>query len=113
MGHARSGPSNISPFTAARADARQGFRRIIRQKIVGHGRKPEEIVEPQITGKYRKGDIRHCFADITRAREVLGYEPQVTMDEGLAELAQWLSGQVAHDRVERASAELAERGLTV
>ncbi len=73
----------------------------------------KEHIEPQITGKYRKGDIRHCFADITRAREVLGYEPQVNMDDGLAELAQWLSGQVAHDRVERASAELAERGLTV
>lgn len=73
----------------------------------------KEHIRPRITGKYRKGDIRHCFADISRARSVLGYEPQVSMDEGLAELAEWLDGQVAQDRVETASAELVERGLTV
>ena len=44
-------------------------------------------VEAQITGNYRAGDIRHCFADITRAREVLGYEPQVSFNAGLEELA--------------------------
>jgi dTDP-L-rhamnose 4-epimerase len=70
-------------------------------------------IEPEITGKYRVGDIRHCFADITRAREVLGYEPRVPLEEGLGELAQWLGGQVAHDRVAEASAQLAARGLTV
>ena len=70
-------------------------------------------VEPEITGKYRVGDIRHCHADITKARTVLGYVPRVGLDDGLAELASWLEGQVAHDRVEQASAELAARGLTV
>ncbi|MGE5569502.1 MAG: NAD-dependent epimerase/dehydratase family protein [Rhodospirillales bacterium] len=68
---------------------------------------------PLITGKYRIGDIRHCFADITLARTVLGYRPQVTLDEGLEELAGWLEGRIAHDRVAQASAELAARGLTV
>ncbi len=72
-----------------------------------------EDLEPEITGKYRVGDIRHCFADITRAREILGFEPQVALDDGLAELAAWLARQVATDRVEEASAELAARGLTV
>jgi dTDP-L-rhamnose 4-epimerase len=69
--------------------------------------------EPEITGKYRVGDIRHCFADITLARRRLGYEPGVELDEGLIELAAWLTGQVAYDRVDQASAELAARGLTV
>jgi dTDP-L-rhamnose 4-epimerase len=71
------------------------------------------FVEPQITGKYRAGDIRHCFADISLARRVLGYEPRITFEEGLAELVEWLEGQRAEDRVAQASAELSARGLTV
>jgi dTDP-L-rhamnose 4-epimerase len=67
----------------------------------------------EVTGKYRVGDVRHCFADITLARQVLGYEPQVPFHEGLAELAGWLRGQVAHDHVAQARAELEARGLTV
>jgi dTDP-L-rhamnose 4-epimerase len=70
-------------------------------------------VTPEVTGKYRAGDIRHCFADIGEARRLLGYEPRVTLDDGLEELGSWLEGQVAHDRVEQASRELAVRGLTV
>ncbi|MEN3353562.1 MAG: dTDP-L-rhamnose 4-epimerase [Betaproteobacteria bacterium] len=72
-----------------------------------------EHVLPEITGKYRVGDIRHCFADIAKAREILGYQPQVKLDDGLMELAAWLEGQAAVDRVAQASAELASRGLTV
>ncbi|HYF49056.1 MAG TPA: NAD-dependent epimerase/dehydratase family protein [Planctomycetota bacterium] len=70
-------------------------------------------IAAEITGKYRMGDIRHCFADISRAREILGYHPHVTFEAGLAELAEWLEGQAAEDRVGQASAELAARGLTV
>jgi dTDP-L-rhamnose 4-epimerase len=73
----------------------------------------KEDVEYQVNGKYRVGDIRHCFADITLARETLGYEPRVSLDDGMAELAEWLEGQTADDRVESASAELAARGLTL
>jgi dTDP-L-rhamnose 4-epimerase len=73
----------------------------------------KEYLSPEITGKYRVGDIRHCFADISLARSALGYEPEVELDHGLEELAVWLEGQVATDRVEEASAELAARGLTV
>jgi dTDP-L-rhamnose 4-epimerase len=76
---------------------------------VGSG-ESASIVE---VGTYRVGDIRHCFADITRARQVLGYEPQITLEAGLMELAGWLSGQQASDRVAEANAELAARGLTV
>ncbi len=70
-------------------------------------------VRPQITGKYRMGDIRHCFADISLAGKLLGYKPQVTLERGLEELASWLEGRIALDRVAEASAELAARGLTV
>lgn len=73
----------------------------------------KETIEPEIVGKYRVGDIRHCFADIGKAQRVLGYSPQVTLDNGMAELAAWLESQAAVDRVAQASAELAARGLTV
>jgi dTDP-L-rhamnose 4-epimerase len=72
-----------------------------------------EEVEPEVTGKYRVGDIRHCFADIALARRVLGYEPQMPLERGLIELSSWLEGQVATDRVAQAREELAARGLTV
>jgi len=69
--------------------------------------------EPEITGEARVGDIRHCFADIALARETLGYEPQVALEGGLAELAAWLEGQVADDRADAAAGELERRGLTL
>jgi len=68
---------------------------------------------PVITHTYRRGDIRHCFADITLARMALGYQPQVTLTDGLRELSGWLDTQVAVDRVAEAGVELASRGLTV
>lgn len=70
-------------------------------------------IEPEITGTYRVGDIRHCFADITKAQTLLGYTPQMALEEGLMELACWLSGRDADDRAAEANAELAARGLTV
>ncbi|HEX8221586.1 MAG TPA: SDR family NAD(P)-dependent oxidoreductase [Chloroflexia bacterium] len=73
----------------------------------------KEHLQPEITGKYRMGDIRHCFADISLARRVLGYDPQVTLEEGLTELAGWLQEQIVVDYVPQAYAELATRGLTV
>jgi dTDP-L-rhamnose 4-epimerase len=71
-------------------------------------------VEPEVTGRYRVGDIRHCYADISRAREAMGYEPQVTFEQGMEELVQWLRGQERpEDSVQRHAAELAARGLTL
>jgi dTDP-L-rhamnose 4-epimerase len=73
----------------------------------------KEHIHAEVTGKYRVGDIRHCFSDNSLARELLGFEPQVPLEEGLVELGEWLREQTASDRVEEASAELAARGLTV
>ncbi len=67
---------------------------------------------PVITNKYRAGDIRHCFADLTRARQLLGYEPQISYEEGFAELAEWLGSQTAEDKADTMLQELSTYGLT-
>ena len=69
-------------------------------------------VAAEVSAKYRAGDIRHCVADVSLARELLGFEAQVELEQGMAELAEWLEGQVAEDRVDDAAAELAARGLS-
>jgi dTDP-L-rhamnose 4-epimerase len=66
---------------------------------------------PQISGRYRAGDIRHCFADIALAQASLGWTPRESFAAGLAELAEWLAGMVAVDRVEEATSELERWGL--
>ena len=70
-------------------------------------------VEQNVTGEYRVGDIRHCFGDISKAKRILGFEPEVNFEDGLRELAEWLEEQVAVDNVDQAKEELAARGLTV
>jgi dTDP-L-rhamnose 4-epimerase len=69
-------------------------------------------IEPELPGTFRAGDIRHCFADVSLARELLGFDAAVTLEDGLAELAAWLETQPATDRFHEAANELAERGLT-
>jgi dTDP-L-rhamnose 4-epimerase len=72
----------------------------------------KEHIQPIITGRYRVGDVRHCFADITLARQVLGYEPRVTLDNGLQQFAAWVESQMSVDSYAEAYAELGARGLT-
>ncbi len=69
-------------------------------------------IEPTMVSKFREGDIRHCVADISRARQVLGYTPRVSFEAGMRELTQWVREQPAEDRVQAAAEELAKRGLT-
>lgn len=68
-------------------------------------------IAAEIIGKARTGDIRHCYCDVTLAREVLGFEARRDFAEGLADLAQWLASQTAEDRAEHARKELELRGL--
>ena len=68
-------------------------------------------LEPEIVGKYREGDIRHCVADISKAKSLLGYEPQVSLENGIPELLKWVKEQAARDKVESATAELESRQL--
>jgi dTDP-L-rhamnose 4-epimerase len=60
--------------------------------------------------KFRAGDIRHCFADITRIRKAIGYEPRHTFEDGVRELVAWVAEQQAATMSD-ADAQLAEHGL--
>ena len=68
-------------------------------------------LEPEIIAKYREGDIRHCVADISRARQLLGYEPRVTLETGIPELLEWVRRQSAVDSIAKATSELEARYL--
>src|SRR5215471_10975360 len=69
-------------------------------------------VPPELTGKYRSGDVRHCFADISAARALLGYAPKVRFAAGVRKLVQWLREQQPQDRAAEAVAQLSSFGLT-
>ena len=71
----------------------------------------ESSVEPEITGRYRVGDIRHCYADVRTAERLLGFRSNVALEDGFADLVGWLADQEAVDRVEGATTELLQRGL--
>jgi dTDP-L-rhamnose 4-epimerase len=73
-----------------------------------YGRKGQ--LEPEISGAFRQGDVRHCFADISALR-ALGYAPAVELADGLAELAAWAEGVAAEDRFATAQEELTKKGL--
>ncbi len=66
---------------------------------------------PEVMGKARTGDIRHCFGDIEQARRVLGFSPQRDFAASMGELVEWVRRQQAVDRVSEARAELEMRGL--
>lgn len=68
-------------------------------------------IKPDITNKFRKGDVRHCYANITRTKSILGWEPSVSFEEGMAELIEWSRTALSVDRFEEAVAELKEKGL--
>lgn len=68
-------------------------------------------IAPKISGSYRSGDIRHCYADTSRASELLGYKPRVSFQQGIEELVGWLESQQASDHTEEALNQLAARGL--
>jgi dTDP-L-rhamnose 4-epimerase len=68
-------------------------------------------LEPTVTGEFRAGDIRHCFADTRRARELLGFEASRSLEDGLPELTEWVARQQVVERADAAIAGLRERGL--
>ncbi|MEJ2483788.1 MAG: NAD-dependent epimerase/dehydratase family protein [Gemmatimonadota bacterium] len=68
---------------------------------------------PDYVGRFRKGDIRHCYGDPSKARELLGFEARVRFEDGIDDLAAWAAGQQAVDQVDVARRELEAAGLTV
>jgi dTDP-L-rhamnose 4-epimerase len=79
------------------------------------GRLLGSTIEPLVTQTGRRFDIRHNTADITRARETLGFGPKVSLDEGFGELIAWAKStpDVAVDFFDRALQELQDKGLLV
>jgi dTDP-L-rhamnose 4-epimerase len=68
-------------------------------------------IEPTITGRFRHGDVRHCVADVQRARDVLGFAPRVTWDDGLAELVAAARAVPSRDGFAQADGELRDHAL--
>jgi dTDP-L-rhamnose 4-epimerase len=71
----------------------------------------DKDIEPERPATYRAGDIRHCFADPSRAEELLGFRARVHLESGVGELMEWVRTQTASDRVAEAAAELVARQL--
>jgi dTDP-L-rhamnose 4-epimerase len=67
-------------------------------------------IQPKIIKKYRSGDIRHCFAEITAIKK-LGFVPKTSFEEGIKRLTQWGQKATAIDMVDDATKELIQRGL--
>jgi len=73
----------------------------------------EAKLKPYISSRYRKGDVRHCYADIQRAERLLNFKAKISLKEGLGELAEWakLHGWISIDLFQKALEELEEREL--
>ena len=68
-------------------------------------------IAPEVTGRFRAGDIRHCFADPTHARRTLGFEAKVRLEDGIDEVIAFVRAQQPEDKVDGFEAELVNRGL--
>lgn len=66
----------------------------------------------EIPGKYRVGDVRHCYADTSKIRARLGFKPKVNLDRGMKELVDWADKEEAIDKSVEAQKELETRSLT-
>ncbi len=72
---------------------------------------PELNIQPKIEHAFRQGDIRHCFADITKIQERLDFVPRIQFADGLDDLVLWVRDRQARDTFDRAHLELKKRGL--
>jgi len=70
-------------------------------------------IVPQITGKFRAGDIRHCYADISLIKDKLGYKPKISMENGMTELITWGEKAYALDKFSQAEHELQQKHLLI
>lgn len=65
-----------------------------------------------VSGNYRLGDIRHNFADITAARQILGFEPKWSFSDGIEQFTNWVNQQeVNEDNYETSIEEMKKKGL--
>ncbi len=68
-------------------------------------------IKPSIQETFRKGDVRHCYADISKIKNKLGFEPSISFEEGVKEIIDWAKNVKAIDKSEEAVKELKEKGL--
>jgi len=68
-------------------------------------------LDPEILNKARSGDIRHCFADLSKARDLLGFRPEKRLEDSMDDLAAWIAAETAVDRGAEMRRELEARGL--
>ena len=66
---------------------------------------------PEIVGRFREGDIRHCVADVARIRRALGFSARMGLAKGVEDLVAWARQQRADDHVAQARDELERKGL--
>jgi len=71
-------------------------------------------IAPDIIYKYRVGDIRHCFADISKIKSGLGWAPKHSFEDGMEELIKWVAKAKAPvNRSQDSMAELERSKLVV
>ena len=68
-------------------------------------------IAPNITHKFRQGDVRHCYADMTKIKQAIGWEPKISFDEGMKELIEWGREAQADDHCDQAYSELKQKGI--
>ena len=68
-------------------------------------------VLPEVSGKARKLDVRHCYADLTKIKKLLNWTPEINLASGFKDLIEWGRRQKAVDKVDYALSQLAKRGL--
>ncbi len=70
------------------------------------------VVPLTVSGNYRLGDIRHNYADITLAKQILGFEPKWTFDAGIKQFTDWVNQQeLQTDNYEASLEEMKKKGL--
>ncbi|TSC88551.1 MAG: NAD-dependent epimerase/dehydratase [Microgenomates group bacterium Gr01-1014_7] len=68
-------------------------------------------IKPEITEKFRSGDVRHCTADISLIEKILRWKPKWSFEEGMKDLIEWGEKIEAKDLFDQASKELNAKGL--
>ena len=69
-------------------------------------------LKPEILGKFRAGDIRHCYSNISKTSKKLEFRPRISFEEGMKELIKWSETQEARDLTQKAQTELKRKGLS-
>lgn len=98
-------PGQVFNVASGRAVTVEGVARALAEAMDRPG------IAPEVTGKARIGDIRHCIADVAKARHALGFSARRRFEDSLGALAEWVGRQQAIDLVAEARGELETRGL--